>query len=285
MKEIRTVVAKILVATDFSDKAQKALDIACTLARTTRADITLLHVIELPYSTEIRKEKLRQDLEKSAKPALKEEIKRAKSKLARLKVKVESQLIVGNAVHAIVHEAGRGNYDLLCIGNRITGGLRRLVFDNITSGVIDLSPIPVLATTATRSEINLQTMLMGTEFKQGDMQILGRICKLAMELKSQVHVVHVSKKLNFDDQLRLAGFEYLSRASIEYKALHFHKLIGGEVEKGIEKAIDDINAGLIILSREKRSFLDALLGSDVIDELVYKLEIPILVMPIQPVVG
>lgn len=282
MKNTTTVVAKILVATDFSDKAQKALDIACTLARTTRAEITLLHVIELPYSTEIRKEKLRQELEKSAKPALKEEVKRAKSQLARLKVKVDSQLIVGNAVHAIVHEAGRGKYDLICMGNRITGGLRRLVFDNTTSGVIDLSPIPVLATTAKRADINLQTMLMGTEFKPGDLQVLRRICKLSAELKSQMHVVHVSRKLSFDDQLRMAGFESLSRASIDYKGLHFHALVSSDVEKGIEKAIHDIDAGLIILSREQRSFLDAIMGSDVIDDLVYQVEIPVLVFPILP---
>ncbi len=275
-----SVVQKILVPTDFSTKADQALKIACDLARTTRAEIVLLHALELPYSTGLRKEKLRIELEKSAKPALKEQLKKAKSQLARLKVKVEAKLVFGNPIQAIVREAAEGNYDLICIGNRISSGLRRFVFDNITNGVIDLAPCPVLATTDKVKEVNLKSMVFGTDFREGDLQILFRLARLARELKSHIDVVHVCKKRSFEEELKLAGFASLAAQKIAYRDIAFHQFVDSDVDEGIESAIKSMHAGLIILSREHRSFLDALFGSDVIDDLVYKAEIPVLVFPI-----
>jgi nucleotide-binding universal stress UspA family protein len=272
---------KILVPTDFSDKANRALEIACELARVTRCSLTILHVIELPYSTELRKAKLRQELEKSAKPALKETVKRAKSMLSRLKIDIKEQMVVGNPVHGIVQEASAGGYDLICMGNRITSGLRRLVFDNTTSGVIDLANCPVLATTSKHPSIQLSSMLFGTDYREGDLSILSKVCALANDLKSTLSVVHISKKKGFEEKLRSAGFETLTRQKVAYKDLRFQQFYNADVDSGIEKAIKDINAGLIILSREHRGILDTLFGSDVIDDLVYKVEVPVLVYPIQ----
>jgi nucleotide-binding universal stress UspA family protein len=271
---------KILVPTDFSEKANRALEIACELARVTRCSLTILHVIELPYSTELRKAKLRQELEKSAKPALKETVKKAKNSLSRLKVDIKELLIIGNPVNGIVQEASAGGYDLICMGNRITSGLRRLVFDNTTSGVIDLSNVPVLATTSKQPNIELGSMLFGTDFREGDLNILGKVCALANDLKSTLSVVHVSKKKGFEEMLRFSGFEALGRQRVAYKDIHFEHFYNSDVDSGIENTIKDINAGLIILSREHRSIFDTLFGSDVIDDLVYKVEVPVLVYPI-----
>jgi nucleotide-binding universal stress UspA family protein len=272
---------KLLVPTDFSDKADRALEIACELARVTRCSLTILHVIELPYSTEIRKAKLRQELEKSAKVALKETVKRAKSMLSRLKIDIKEKMVVGNPVHDIVQEASAGGYDLICMGNTITSGLRRLVFDNTTSGVIDLANCPVLATTSKHPSIQFGSMLFGTDYREGDLSILGKVCALASDLKSTLSIVHISKKKGFEERLRAAGFETLTRQKVAYKDIRFEQFYNSDIDNGIETAIKDINAGLIILSREHRGILDTLFGSDVIDDLVYKVEVPVLVFPIQ----
>lgn len=275
-----SAVQKILVPTDFSPKSEQALKIACDLARVTRAEIVLLHTLDLPYSTELRKEKLRAELEKSAKPALKEQVKRAKTELARLKVKIEGKLVLGNPIQAIVKEAEEGKYDLICIGNRISSGFRRFVFDSIANGVIDLSPCPVLATTDKVKAVNLKNMVFGTDFREGDLNILFRLSKLARELKSHIDVVHVCKRRSFEESLKLAGFESMAVKKIDYNDMKFHQFVDNDVDEGIESAMKAMNAGLVILSREHRSFLDALFGSDVIDDLVYKSEIPVLVFPI-----
>lgn len=280
MKSLKpSVLQAILVPIDFTDKADRALDMACALARVTRCGITLLHVIELPYSTEIRKEKLRNELEKSAKSGMKSSLKRAKSHLARLKVPIKTEIVVGNPVHLIVETASAGKHDLICIGNRISSGLRRLVFDSTTSGVIDLAPCPVLATTAKQPTINFQSMLFGTDFRAGDLKIIQRVCDLASELKSKVSVVHISKKKSFEETLKLAGLEQLCRREVDYKDLVFTQYFSAEVESGIAAAFKNIEADLVVLSREHRGLIDTLFGSDLVDDLVYKAEIPVLVFP------
>lgn len=280
MAKRSSVVQKILVPTDFSAKSVQALKIACELARVTRAEIIVFHALDLPYSTELRKDKLRNELEKSARPALKEQVKVAKTELARLKVRIESRLVIGNPIQAIVKEAAEGQYDLICMGNRISSGLRRFVFDSITNGVIDLAPCPVLATTNKVKEVNLKSMVFGTDFREGDLNILLRISRLARELKSHINVVHVCKKKSFDEELKMAGFASLANSSVAYNDMAFHQFVDSDVDDGIEAAVKSMNAGLVILSREHRSFLDALFGSDVIDDMVYKAEIPVLVFPI-----
>lgn len=274
-----SVLQSILVPIDFSDKADRALDMACALARITRCSITLLHVMELPYSTEIRKEKLRIELEKAAKSGMKVSLKRAKSQLARLKVAIKTEVILGNPVHVIVETASAGKYDLICMGNRITSRLRRLVFDSTTSGVIDLSHCPVLATTSKQPNINFQSMLFGTDFRAADLQIIQRVCGLASELNGKLTVVHISKKNSFEEELKLAGLEQLCRRAFDYKHLVFKQYFSAGVETGIEEAVKNIQAGLVVLSREHRGVIDTLFGSDVVDDLVYKAEIPVLVFP------
>lgn len=275
-----SVVQKILVPTDFGSKAVQALQIACYLARITRAEITILHAIDLPYSTELRKDKLRNELEKAARPALKEQINLAKAQLSRLKIKINGKLVTGNAIQSIVKEAADGKYDLICMGNRINSGIRRFVFDNTTNGVIDLASCPVLATTDKLKEINLKNMVFGTDFREGDLNILLRISRLARELKSHIDVVHVCKRQSFEEELKLAGFESIASKKVTYKDIKFHQFMDSDVDEGIEAAIKAMQAGLVILSREHRTFLDALFGSDVIDDLVYKAEIPVLIFPI-----
>jgi nucleotide-binding universal stress UspA family protein len=73
----------------------------------------------------------------------------------------------------------------------------------------------------------------------------------------------------------------LTRQKVAYKDIRFEQFYNSDIDNGIETAIKDINAGLIILSREHRGILDTLFGSDVIDDLVYKVEVPVLVFPIQ----
>lgn len=81
VKKVVSSVKTILVPTDFSDKANKAIDFATLIASKTKAKIVLLHVVELPYGTNLQIDKIRREYEKGAKPALKQSVDRAKTNL------------------------------------------------------------------------------------------------------------------------------------------------------------------------------------------------------------
>jgi len=166
------------------------------------------------------------------------------------------------------------------MGNRITSGLRRFVFDTTTSGVIDLTSCPVLATTSKLPEVKLERMLFATDFKENDLHILKKATDLAREFKSFIYVLHIRTKPSFDEKLRCIGFETLTRKVVDYKNLHFKQFQSSDVEEGFDKAIAEIYPDLIILTHQNRSFFDAVFGSNVVDDLVYRAEIPVLVYPV-----
>jgi len=279
-KRVKKPARTILVPTDFSDKANRAIDYAALIAGKSKARIVLLHVIELPHGTRIQQDKIRSELEKVSKPALKEAIIRAKSGLPGGKGKVESMMRTGAPVTTIITVANELNAELICMGNRITSGLRRFVFDTTTSGVIDLTSCPVLATTSKLPEVKLDRLLFATDFKENDLNVLKKATVLAKEFKSSLHVLHVKTTTTFDEQLRCIGFEALTRKAVSYKNLHFKQLQNNDVEEGLEKAIAEIYPHLVILIHQNRSFLDAVFGSNVVDDLVYRAEVPVLVYPV-----
>lgn len=279
-KKVKSAIQTILVPTDFSEKANRAIDYATLIASKTKARIVLLHVIELPHGTNIQQDKIRREHEKVSKPALKEAQERAKLNLAGSKSKVESILRIGAAVTTIIQTAAELNADLICMGNRITTGLRRFVFDTTTSGVIDLTSCPVLATTSKLPEVKLERMIFATDFKENDLNVLKKATTLAKEFKSSLHVLHIKTKPSFDEKLRCIGFETLTRKAVDYKNLHFMELRNNDVEEGLDKAIAEIYPHLVILIHQNRSFFDAVFGSNVVDDLVYRAEIPVLVYPV-----
>ncbi len=272
-KPVRT----ILVPTDFSDKANRAIDYAVLIAKHNKARIVLLHVIELPNGTNLQKDKIRLEHEKVSKPQLKEAVQRVK---VQGRIKVESIIRIGASVSTIVATAHEVNAELICMGNRIASGLRRLVFDTTTSGVIDLSPCPVLATTSKLPEVRINRALFATDYKANDLQILKKATKLVSEFKAELQVLHIQTRDTFDEQLRDIGFQTLARKEIKYKGLHFMQLKNSDVEEGLEKAIQTVSPDLVVLTHQNRSFIDAVFGSNVVDELVYRAEIPVLVYPV-----
>jgi len=280
-KKEKTGLKTILVPTDFSDKATRAIDFATLIAAKTKARLVLLHVLELPYGTNLQIDKIRREYERGAKISLKQAVDRIKVNLTGTRsVKIETTIRVGAPVTTIIKVAAELNADLICMGNRITSGLRRFVFDTNTSGVIDLANCPVLAATSKLPEVKLDTMMFATDFKENDIAVLQKATTLAKTFKSSVHVLHINTKTGFDEKLRAIGFESLTRKAVDYKNLHFKAVKNNDVELGLDKAIVEIHPDLIILIHQNRSFLDAVFGSNVVDDLVYRAEIPVLVYPV-----
>ena len=98
------MIHKVLVGTDGSPTATKAVERAVAVAASTKADLTILSV--------------GRDGERIAKEAA------ARHEGAR--VDIEAKGATGEPATALVEEAERGGYDLLVTGNKGLTGLRRL---------------------------------------------------------------------------------------------------------------------------------------------------------------
>jgi nucleotide-binding universal stress UspA family protein len=274
---------RILVATDFTTESDRALELAAKIARPFKAPIHLLHILDLPYTAQISREKLRQSMGNAAESMMKKQFKLLKALLKLPKGAITYEIREGKPVQEILHVASSGSFDLICMGNKISNTLSRLVFDNTTSGVIDLAPCAVLTTTARRTQIDLGRVMMASSFHEGDVALLGMVIGLAKNLKSKVDVVHVTRHRQFDAQLKMEGLSSWASKMYDTRGVGFRYMHGNEVSDGLSKAVESLGSGLVVVSRESRGLMDTLFGSDLIHEMVYRMEIPVLVFPLPPI--
>ena len=137
---------RIVCATDFSDTAEAAWEMACDLARVHRSTLALVHAfVELPaYAApdapgpvvgEIWDEQRRW-----VQQSLDERVAAARASGLHAKALV----MTGSPAPAIAEAAAGEHADLLVIGTHGRTGINRLLIGSIAERVIRIAPCPVL---------------------------------------------------------------------------------------------------------------------------------------------
>jgi nucleotide-binding universal stress UspA family protein len=149
-------IKKILVPIDGSKPSDKAAEYALYLAKTMKAHLVAVHVMNIPayaFTTT--------PIEGMPTPAAipipltvsGEERKIAEGYLDKIEkmgkntgVAVETKVIENqqSVVHAITEFAGKGCFDLIVMGTRGRTGIARFLLGSVASGVLTYAPCPVL---------------------------------------------------------------------------------------------------------------------------------------------
>jgi nucleotide-binding universal stress UspA family protein len=141
------VFQRILCATDFSDTAEAAWEIACDLARVHQAELILVHVfLEMPLYqayAEIPSPNVQQIWEEQrqwVEQALHERVQAA----AGRGLTARPLLRTGPAATELTDAAADERADLIVIGTHGRTGLNRLVIGSVAERVVRIAPCPVL---------------------------------------------------------------------------------------------------------------------------------------------
>jgi nucleotide-binding universal stress UspA family protein len=135
---------RILVAHDGSDGAQRAFDISVELAATTKATLHMISVEEdLPRHAETMMDEVT-EVKEASDTYFGQLGGQAKRRAALKGVPLETSIVSGHEVKAIVEAAREGRYDLLIVG--YTGHSR--IYDHLWGGTSQnltrMSPCSVL---------------------------------------------------------------------------------------------------------------------------------------------
>ena len=134
-------ISKILVPIDGSANSFKALSEAIYLARQCHGTITGLCIIPI-YTINLGKllTSLKNQSQKEAKKFMAE----AKKQCAQNDIVFYEKIIYGNQAWEITEFAAYKKFDLIVIGSRGLGGLKKLLLGSVASGVSHHSKCPVL---------------------------------------------------------------------------------------------------------------------------------------------
>jgi nucleotide-binding universal stress UspA family protein len=134
----------ILVATDFSDSAAQALELAAEMAVKFEAALTLLHSWEVPsysYGGGLYVPvDLATPLEEAAKKCLAEALVELRQRVPR----ADSSLRSGVAWEEILAAASELHADLIVVGTHGRRGLNRALLGSVAEKVVRMANVPVL---------------------------------------------------------------------------------------------------------------------------------------------
>jgi universal stress protein A len=135
---------RIVCATDFSDTAEAAWDLASDLAQTHRAELVLVHVfIELPVYPEVAVASIQQVWEEQREWAERQLAARIEAAVKR-GLTARYLLKTGTAPEEIVQAATDEHADLIVVGTHGRTGIERLVIGSVAERVVRIAPCPVL---------------------------------------------------------------------------------------------------------------------------------------------
>jgi nucleotide-binding universal stress UspA family protein len=134
----------ILVPTDFSPSSAAALELALDLATQLDAELTLLHVWEIPVYPYLElmmsTAEMTNSVEKAASECLETKLKEIQSRLPRAK----SSLRMGLPWQQIVEAIKESKADLLVMGTHGRRGFAHALMGSVAEKLVRLSPVPVL---------------------------------------------------------------------------------------------------------------------------------------------
>ncbi|MDH5795060.1 MAG: universal stress protein [Candidatus Bathyarchaeota archaeon] len=151
----KNLIGKILVALDGSESADRALDFALDLAEKYSANMVLLSVVpfatvplvpsppaSMQPATPIAVETYSKALREKHEEMLSEAVKKAKK--VKPSLNVTTQLVEGRPSDRIIETAEKGDFDLIVIGSRGLGGIKKLFLGSVSDRVADEAKCPVL---------------------------------------------------------------------------------------------------------------------------------------------
>ena len=264
----------ILVPTDFSDNANRALDYACNLALESNAKIILMNAYQSPASTSNVMINFTDILEEDSKNDLVKDLAKIRENSAYESVDIEAYSCYGYISETIKKAHAKFNIDLIVMATAGASNLSSRLFGSNTTDAIKNSEQPILVVpnettyspwTNITFASNIQTSKNDCPFKPLKELMTLPSCKL--NVLTVVEDATTVDKDKIDERIssKLEGIDY--------------KINVVENEKITEGILDFINTNdtdLLVLIRKDYGFIEGLLHSSVTRKLALHADKPML---------
>ena len=270
----------ILVATDFSQYSDNAFEYALFLAQQYGSNVYAAHVFP-PYA-----------LPNHA------EMTEAKSKLAKLVLRLEKQKVAGEAVMGegpivsfLQNLSAEKNVDLIVAGTHGCTGIERLVLGSVAEAIVRSADCPVLTVgpkvpKSKLGSIDFGRIMYATDFSPESANAVPYVISLAEKFKAFTYLVHVLPK-------GTASSKQAKETMTAYFTKELQKLVPqdwdnwstplaiveeGDAVKEIEALAKGREADLIVLGAKKASATSSHFRAGLAYSLMAHAKCPVLTM-------
>jgi nucleotide-binding universal stress UspA family protein len=301
--------AKILLATDGSEEAYRALKTSVVLAESTGCELHLVFVEELPYAYDapmVREPTsgFFAELHERARKRLDRELEKVRSAGGTV---AEAHPRVGTAAKEVVALAEEMGVGLIVVGSRGLGGLRRALVGSVSLGVVRYAHCSVIVVRGSgdrEGEGHLPgKVLLAHDGSKEATAAAGVAAEIANATGSGLHLLHVVPIEEYLPPLAYAPYEEAeaweaweagierdeerARSFVEGQARRMEAqgakvaeahLAFGKPEGEIVRLAEDLNAGLVVVGNRGRGGIRRALVGSVSDSVVRHAHCPVLVV-------
>jgi len=274
-----THIKNILVPTDFSEEANNALNVAVGIARSTKATMKLLHIIDVPNAATIGGDSV-DILGSGAKTAEDPMLHRAymdrlmevtREQFEKLKEKYSDIDLRGKVVFDSFQKqlsdfVVKNETDLIVIGSKGSSGLDEIFVGSNAEKIIRTSKVPVITVKSNIEDFVVKRMVFASDFKNVKQAVTDTLKAYQQLFNAQIDFLKVITPNTFEttpDTYKLIK-RYAEQNQFENFTINLHNHYSEE--EGIRSFGEEVGADLLAMSTHGRTGLAHLFLGSIAEE-------------------
>jgi hypothetical protein len=153
-------------------------------------------------------------------------------------------------------------------------------YGSLMTEIINKASIPVMAIPgkATYKDSMFKRLMYATNFDKSDGSAIQKLIEIAMPLETHINVVHIDVTsdnpfINYD----LTHFKEKYIGNVGQVKMDFDLIVNKNKARGIENYITEKEIDILAVTSHKRNIITSLFKPSLTKELLFRLEIPILI--------
>ncbi len=273
---------KILVPTDFSEVAANAYRFAQSLAEERAAELKVIHAyhpsfdysnpyLDMPAAEfeAVKRELMDNFLHEHTLPS---EKGGAVATLAEPK----SELRIGFAGEEVVRYSKE--VDLIVMGTTGEGNLVEKAFGSVSTFVVQNAHCPVLLIPGHCRCEGFENVVFASNYHAADEAVLEQVVQMLGMGLSAIHFVHVEQEPGKPYAVEKVQYEQAVHRNMPDIGFNHVEIECAQIEEGVVKYAEEIDAGLIVTGTVHRSFLEKLFHKSVTKRLAFHTNVPLMVL-------
>ncbi len=274
---------KLLVPTDFSDTAGKALQYAAEIAQRSGARIYLLH-ISSPVESPFIDAGLREQTNSEEGEKIKSSLAKLREQILKDFPKVEIQTVrrPNPLVDGILDFATEEAVDLIIMGTQGATGLRKIIIGSNAVEVLEETPIPLLLVPEKCECVLPSRIVLAANYETDDLDALRFIKQIADLFQSEVQLVNLLEAENANVGAEESEFKnYVS--GLEEKTglanLKTTQITCQSVNETFACLDSQVPYDLLVMVRRRRGALQSFFTGSATERMAFITTLPMLIFP------
>ncbi|SDG63832.1 universal stress protein [Psychroflexus sediminis] len=276
---------RILVPTDFSQQANKALKVAAQIARRYDCEIFLVHLLDLPLQLiDPMNEGVGGDLPESlffmklAHKKFSETFDEMKYYLEG--IKVHETVEFDEAFDGIISIAKKHKCDLIVMGSNGSDGLQEIFIGSNTEKVVRFSQIPVLVIKEELPVFKIDTFIFVSNLSTSSRKAFREALNFSELLGVELQLVYINTPHKFKTTAELDTLFNDFTKNIEFNPSQFHIYNDATIELGIRNFAFKVSADLVGIGTHGRKGISHFMSGSLAEDVINHMKKPIITFKI-----